>query len=434
MRVGAEHAGEGIDGMADRRIRVQAPPPASEVLQPKSTTDAEIANRGVNLGLVGRLRSITADLFPQGVVFDLMQGLRVAADRILENFSVRNIHLADSVVDGRTADTGWVEQEHLGSALSGLLAGLEAEVGHLSIDEPDTSGVTFQQVLNAITARAVETITAGDGISANRVGSTVTIAATGQATAEGAPTALSISQGTPSLAADGTITRPVTVTLAREGLTDLAATVNLVDSVGGGGGVTLEQVAEAITTTVTRAYVEALGITGGTGLNQTQVDARVRTIVPAWARAANPPTIPSADIASAVAAYLTANPPGISTVAIASAVATYLTNNPIEGITEARARVIAGEEIVDEIAEWARAANPPATGVSEAEARTIAEGRINNLVERWARVGGVLNVPIAKIQGALNTWLTSATVTSRIQTVVDDSYIASWFRRKVMGS
>ena len=344
MRVGVGHAGEGIDGMADRRIRVQAPPPASEVVQPKSATDAQIANRGVNLGLVGRLRSITAELFPQGVVFDLMQGLRIAADRLLENFSVRNVHLADRSVDQRVSDLNWIENEHLGPVLRNVLRNLVADVEFLGVDVDDPSGIDRATALALIRANAITGVSGGTGISVSVDGGVATITSTGEAPeAEGAPTSVELSLSG----------RELTVTIQRQGQTAISDTVTLPQGEGTGGD------------------------DAATWAENGNTDP-----IPA-SKLTNAPSASSTAIASAVATYLQANPPGITDAAIQTAVDNYLADNPIVG------------------------------GVTET--RVIA--LINNNVERFARIGGAAVISIAKIQGALNTFRDSASVTSRIQTV-----------------
>ena len=59
--------------------------------------------------------------------------------------------------------------------------------------------------------------------------------------------------------------------------------------------------------------------------------------------------------------------------------------------------------------------------MSEARAREIAQTEaataINNTVFRWARNNGAQLVPLSVIQTALNTFLTQANTTSRIQSV-----------------
>ena len=352
-----------------RTVTTKAPPPASEVLQPKSTTDAQIADRGVDLGLVGRTGSITSELFPPGVLFELMLGNRLDAIRLLRAFSITNELIADAAIDQRTIGDGQVQENHLSPELTGLLANLRLDVDFAGV--PQEGGISADAAINLIRRNAVNSITSTGGTITvtNPTAGVYNLEATGESEAVGAPTSLSH-----SLAG-----RVLTTTLGRSGQSDLTADVTLPVSEDGGGG--------GDSNTVDWAQIG----------NTDPIPADKLTNAPSGTA-----TVSTAEIASAVASYLQANPPGISTAAISAAVATYLENNPI------------------------------VAGVSEARAEEIATSRINNTVFTWARGSG--SIPLDKVQTALNSFLGQSAVTQRITSVINDSHIASWFRRKVRGS
>ena len=421
---GAKQFGTGVVGMAEiRETTYFSPPPAQEVVQ-EGTIDTPLFRQGgVDLD-VGESGSLTPRLFPPGVVFELMLGNRLDAIRLLRAFSITNELLADQAVDQRTIGDGQVQENHLSPQLSEILRNLRADVDFAGV--PQEGGISAEAAVNLIRRNAVNSITSTGGTITvtNPTAGVFNLEATGESEAVGSPTSLSH-----SLAG-----RVLTTTLGRSGQSDLTADVTLSTGEGGGNTETVDVSVSGQTLTVdVDGISDSATLPSGSGSGVSSVDlgyaGEILTVdVDGVSDTVRIPT--GSGTADGVITGVSSSKSG-STVTLTftrSAGLPNLTSSftvdaeaPESGISAAEATVLINNALAaydfDSEIESYLTANPPDTGVTEARATTIAEGRINNLVERWARQSGFQNVPIAKIQTALNSFLTQANTTSRIQSV-----------------
>ena len=281
-----------------REITFTGPPPAIDVIQRGSADTRVIRTGGLDAEIVLKDGSITEEKYGTDSVSRRALHPRTVGAEEIEDGTVADQHIAEDGLNGATAIT-------------------DRTLPITAVDDDFRAAIPSRGEIAAI-GRAIDALNqlvtpdAGTGPlnDAQRVAVSELITA-------------ALGSYVRTITLNGTTFRPSN------------GSVNLGTIEGGTeGGVTVDQMNAAIATAI-----DAIVLPDTTGLNQTQVDARIRTLVTqafvvglGFSTTATAPT--PEQIATAVNTYLTNNPPpGVTPEQIATAVNTYLTNNPPPGVT-----------------------------------------------------------------------------------------------------
>ena len=189
-------------------------------------------------------------------------------------------------------------------------------------------------------------------------------------------------------------------------------------------GLNQTQVDGRIRTLVTQAFVVGLGFsttaTAGSGLDQDQVDGRVRAIVTkafveALGITGGTATIPDLTLAfdNATRVLTVALGDDSETATIPAAQAA-----PTEGLTQAEVDARIQAEVTTAFVTALGFDTDPPTGLSQAQVDVRADSRINTNVYNWARSNNPINVvPEAAIRTPFASLVSGGNVDERIRTI-----------------